>query len=89
MAKSNEGIAEMSDEQLMEEWTALGDDAAFVKERLSAFSAEHQDRTRRAQVASMLGVEGMDQDGLDNLVRLVQSMEPTGVESDESVGSES
>jgi hypothetical protein len=79
MAKSkHEDIGKMSDDDLMKEWTALGKEVQAGKERLAAFSQEHQRREREAQLRNAVG------DLSPEDLALLQSMEPVGVESEES-----
>lgn len=86
MVDTNSDISAMSDDELMEAWTRTGDDAAQLKERLTAFSHEHQRRTQKADVQRLLGIAGMTPEELDQMKSLVQAMEPVGTESQELVG---
>ena len=70
----NSDILEMSDDDLMAEWTALGAEVEDNQERLRAFSHEYQDRCRLEQ----LNLEPGD-------ARLLQRAEAMGIESEEQV----
>lgn len=76
----NSDIAEMSDDDLLDEWTALGTKVTEMRERLEAFSQEHQNRVRKDQLRRQLtGLSESD-------VALLQEMRAEGVESQEVVG---
>jgi hypothetical protein len=55
MPADNSDIQEMSNEQLMEEWTALGEQVTAGRERLLAFSQEYQARTEQERIQRQLG----------------------------------
>lgn len=74
MAVKNDDILGMTDAQLMKEWTSLGKKVETDRARLSAFSEEHQARTRLAQ----LNLEPGD-------LALIQSTTPEYIESQEKV----
>ena len=67
-------LSDMSDKELMKEWTALGKEVQASKKRLTEFSQEHQKRNRFAQ----LNLEPGD-------LALLQGMDADGIESDERV----
>lgn len=82
MAKSLESarnkdqyLADLSDDDLMREWTALGDQVEKGRALLRLFSQEHQRRSRLAQ----LNLEPGD-------LELLQSVSAQGIESAEQVG---
>lgn len=77
--KAEEDLSVLSDDELMERWTDLGSEAMAIKDRLSAFSKEHQRREREAQLRKAVG------DLSPEDLELLQTMEPTGVESEEQV----
>lgn len=79
MTKQVEDLTQLSDDELMEKWTAVGNDASALRDRLSAFSKEHQRREREAQLRKAVG------DLSPEDLELLQTMEPTGVESEEQV----
>jgi hypothetical protein len=58
---ANDDIVAMSDSELMDAWTAAGDQASELKERLSAFSAEYQTRCYNAQVQAQFGPMNAEQ----------------------------
>jgi hypothetical protein len=74
MAKANDDVQKMDDKELMKEWTSLGKQVVKDRERLTAFSHEHQKRTRLAQLNLTPGD-----------IDLLQSMDPAAIESAESV----
>jgi hypothetical protein len=71
--------ATLSDDDLMAEWTALGDEVQAMRERLNLFSEEHQRRTRKAQLAAQVGAVS------DEDLALLQEIQAEGVESEEAV----
>lgn len=80
MGKTKEvDLADMSDEQLMDEWTALAGQVQSDRERLVAFSHEHQRRNRKAQLAAVAS------DMTDEDLALLQEAMAEGVESEEDV----
>jgi hypothetical protein len=79
---SDNDIAAMSDDELMDAWTAAGDEATKTRERLEAFSQEHQRRERKKQLAAQLGTVS------DEDLALLQEVQAEGVESEEAVGSD-
>lgn len=79
-SNDNSDIAQMSDEQLMEEWTSYGAQFAKAKERLDAFSAEHQRRSRKADLQRLADLSDED-------MALLQEVRAEGVETAEAVGS--
>ena len=81
MTKQVEDLTQLSDDELMEKWTAVGEDAQALRERLTAFSHEHQRREREAQLRAAVG--GLSEADL----ALLQGMTPDGVESQAEVGS--
>jgi hypothetical protein len=75
MAKDkNSDIAEMTDKQLMKEWTALSKTVTEQRERLRAFSQEHQKRERIKQLNLSPGD-----------LELLQGVTPESIASEESV----
>jgi hypothetical protein len=72
-------IASLSDDELMDEWTKTGDEAQALKVRLKEFSAEHQRRTRKAQLAHLANMSEED-------MALLQEVRAEGLESKEAVG---
>ena len=73
-------LENMSDDELMDEWTKAGEVATAAKDRVKEFSAEHQRRmTERAvqeRLASMTDAEK---------AALAQMVTPVGIESQEGV----
>lgn len=67
-------IENMSNEELMDEWTKLGQKVQADRDRLKEFSAEHQKRTRLEQLNLTPGD-----------LELLQGVSPTGIESEEKV----
>jgi hypothetical protein len=67
-------LENMSDDELMEAWTSLGEKVEADKERLREFSQEHQKRVRLEQLNLTPGD-----------LELLQGMNPDGIESDEKV----
>lgn len=67
-------LENMSDEELMSEWTALGERVQKDRARLTEFSREHQRRERMKQ----LGLTEQD-------LALLQGSEPVAIESEEKV----
>lgn len=75
MAKKKEkALAELTDDELMTQWTDLGKEVEAGKEKLREFSQEHQRRVRVQQ----LGLTSED-------LALVQEMSAEGILSDEKV----
>jgi hypothetical protein len=72
-------IAQMSDEELMDAWTETGNELTALKERAKEFSAEHQRRNRKAQMAHLASMSDED-------MALLQEVRAEGVESEEAVG---
>lgn len=74
-------LGSLSDDDLMSEWSALGERVQSDRERLKAFSAEHQRRTTQAHLADVLGpLSDADRRAL------AQYAEASGAESQEGVG---
>lgn len=71
-------IQSLSDEALMEAWSADAATATALKERLKAYSAEYQNRCLREQAVNLMGE--------DALASLIQNAGPAPVESGEVVG---
>jgi hypothetical protein len=67
-------LADLSDDDLMREWTAVGEQVERGKVLLRLFSQEHQKRSRLAQ----LNLEPGD-------AELLQSAAARGIESEEKV----
>lgn len=67
-------IENMSDDELMDAWTDLGEKVQKDKVRLREFSQEHQRRERMKQ----LGLSESD-------LALLQGVTTTGIESEEKV----
>lgn len=82
---ANDDIASMTDDELMEAWTKLGSEAQALKERLSAFSVEHQARSYQRQVAQQFG--DLTPEQKEAAIRAIQSA-PSPIESEEAVGAE-
>ena len=80
MAKQLDDLTQLSDDELMEKWTELGNEAQWLRERLTAYSHEHQRREREAQLLRAVGELSAED------LALLQGMEPTGVESEAEVG---
>jgi len=68
--------SEMSDKELMREWTDFGKKVQKDKDRLREFSKEHQKRERLAQLKLTPGD-----------LELLQGVTLEGIESSEGVGS--
>jgi hypothetical protein len=83
MAQDNSDILEMSDEELMAEWDKLGPTVLEGKERLRAFSAEHQRRTEAARIQQLLGP--MTEEQKQAAINAI-NIAPTAIESEEAVG---
>lgn len=78
MAKKKEkALAELTDDELMDQWTALGKEVEEGKAKLREFSQEHQKRTRFAQ----LNLQPGD-------LELVQEMAAEGIVSEEKVNTD-
>lgn len=77
---NTDDLSVLSDEELMEEWTAEGEANQASRDLLAAFSAEHQRRVREQQLRSALGSLSAED------LELIQNMAPDGVESQEEVG---
>lgn len=82
-AEDNSDIVEMSNETLMEEWTALGAEVTAGRERLLAFSKEHQKRVRQEQVQNLVGA--VSEEDKQNLIAAIDAI-PVGVESEGEAG---
>lgn len=65
-------LENMSDDELMEAWTALGEKVQSDRDRLREFSAEHQKRERLKQLNLTPGD-----------LELLQGVDPAGIESEE------
>lgn len=76
---ANEDIEQMSDEQLMEEWTVLGSKVQDAQARLRAFSHEHQRRTRKQELVRAMQRAGATEDE-------AQAIVAAGLESEEAAG---
>lgn len=72
-------LGNLDDDALMEEWTALGERVQRDRERLLAFSKEHQRRVRKEQLLRALGPVSEED------AALMQSIVAAGIESEESV----
>jgi regulator of replication initiation timing len=81
----NSDILEMSNEDLMTEWTSLGDEAQAIRERLKAFSAEHQRRVEAERIQRVLGDMTPEQ---KEAAKHAIDVAPEPIESEESVGDE-
>ena len=79
MGDTTTDISQMSDEDLMAEWTALGDEVQAGKDRLREFSAEHQRRNRKAQLLAAMGTPSEED------LALLQEALADGIESQEGV----
>lgn len=67
-------VENMSDKELMDEWTKLGERVTADRERLLEFSQEHQKRERLKQ----LNLTAAD-------LELLQGVTPEAIESEEQV----
>lgn len=76
---SNHDIEAMTDEELMDSWTQLGLEHQASRERIEAFSAEHQKRERKKQLKAMAG-DVSEQD-----LALLQEVHAEGIASEEAV----
>jgi phage shock protein A len=83
MPADNSDIQEMSNEQLMEEWTALGEQVTAGRERLLAFSQEYQARTEQERIQRQLGT--MTPEQKEAAINAINAM-PDGVESEAAAG---
>lgn len=72
-------LADLDDDALMEEWTALGTRVQEDRERLLAFSKEHQKRVRKEQMLRVLGGTSPED------AELLQEIIAAGIESEEAV----
>jgi hypothetical protein len=79
----NSDIAQMSNEELMREWTAFGEKVAEDRVRLQAFSDEHQTRLEQERVQDLLGP--MTEEQKQAAILAIQTA-PTAIESEEAVG---
>lgn len=75
-----EDLTQLSDAELMEKWTDVGEQAQELHERLTAFSHEHQRREREAQLLRAVG-EMTPED-----LALLQGVAARGIESQAEVG---
>ena len=71
-------VKTLDEDTFMEVWTEFGDKVAKDREKLLAFSKEHQHRVRIEQLKTM-GLTPSD-------LELLQTLEPEGIESQEAVG---
>lgn len=67
-------LENMSDDELMEAWTSLGEKVEADKQRLREFSQEYQKRCRLEQLNLTPGD-----------LELLQGVTPEGIESEEQV----
>jgi hypothetical protein len=67
-------LENMSDDELMEAWTSLGEKVEADKVKLREYSQEHQRRTRLQQLNLTPGD-----------LEMLQGMSPEGIESEEAV----
>lgn len=72
-------IADLSDKDLVDEWTLLAKKVIEDKETLHAFSQEHQRRNRLEQLRAAVG------DLSESDMELLQQVKAEGVESNEEV----
>lgn len=72
-------LAGLNDDDLMAEWTALGERVQSDRERLLAFSKEHQKRVRKAQLLRTMGAVTPED------AELMQEIVAAGIESEEAV----
>lgn len=72
-------VAGLSDEDLMRNWTDVGQRFEDDKELLRAFSHEHQRRVRKRQLAAVAA------DMSDEDLALLQEARAEGIESEEAV----
>ena len=79
MGDTTTDISQMSDDDLMAEWTALGDEVQAGKDRLREFSEEHQRRNRKAQLLAAMGTPSEED------LALLQEAVADGIESQEAV----
>lgn len=80
MAKSEKNLTKLSEDELLEYWTSVGEQVQNLKEELNRCHEEHQNRLRGDIARRML-------DGLDNDQRavLAQEIKTQGVVSEEVV----
>ena len=76
---SNTDIEAMTDEELMDSWTQEGAEAQVLRDRLEAYSAEHQKRERKKQLKASMG-DVSEQD-----LALLQEVRAEGIASEEAV----
>lgn len=74
-------LAKLTDEQLESEWTAAAKDLEKLKERLRAYSQEHQ--TRETAKRAQQRLETMSDDEKRALVQMVEAQ---GISSEEGFG---
>lgn len=76
-------LENMSDDELMDNWTVAAEELEAAKEKVKAFSQEHQRRETEANAARIL-------EGMTDVERaaLAQMVGPVGVESSEKYGSD-
>lgn len=79
MGDTTTDISQMSDEDLMSEWTSLGEEVQAGKDRLREFSQEHQRRSRKAQLLAAMGTPSEED------LALLQEAVAEGIESQEGV----
>ena len=77
-------LTTLSDEDLLTEWSAVGEQVTVLRERLTAFSHEHQRRTAQKALASQLG-DSMSQEQADSLRQYLDTVQ---IDSGESVGAD-
>lgn len=79
MGKTFKALADMGDEEFMDSWTSVGQQAEDLKAQLREYSQEHQRRTRKAQLVAQMG-DMSEQD-----LALLQEARAEGIESEEAV----
>lgn len=82
-AQTEYNFGDMGDEEFMVAWDQVGEQFASLRERLTAFSEEHQRRVSAAQLTDILGP--MTSAEKDAAIAAIQMM-PESVESTEAVG---
>lgn len=73
-------LQDLSDDELMEQWTAAGEELAAAKDRVQAFAIEH-DRRAAKELAERKARNLSPEE-----LALLQTAEPVGIESGEEFG---
>jgi hypothetical protein len=80
MAKNKDDLGGLSDEDFMSEWDALGEESAQLRDRLRAYSQEHQRREAQKNLAQRLGTLSDPE-----RAALLQYAQTGGIPTEESV----